>query len=74
MFRIARRIVNDVCYNWGITEDVLEKGGKTRTISACRQEIVQRLRKETNLSWAEIAAMVGRKTGFRGADRVKVRS
>lgn len=74
MFNEARVIINQVCFQFGILPLLLEDGRKTRTFAQCRQAIVKRLRKETTLSWNEIATLIGRKSGFRGAERRREKS
>lgn len=71
MFNTARIIVQQECMRYGILEVRLLNGERTKTLALCRSECVRRMRKETTLSWAEIALMVGRKRGFRG-DRKKL--
>lgn len=65
MFSEAHIIINQVCMRFGILPVRLLAGEKTKTIAQCRKEIATRLRKETSLSWAEIASLIGRKRGYR---------
>ncbi len=65
MFRRGWSIVIAGCSTEGISLEELQSGRRTKTIARVRREITLRLREETDLSWAEIAAMVGRKSSFR---------
>ncbi len=57
--RKARLIIGYECLNHGITQKELREGGRTKTLSQIRRQIIMRLRKETELSWREIGSLVG---------------
>lgn len=60
MFDEAERIILAVCLRHGVPIPLVKGPGKTQTVTACRKEIVARLRKETTLSWKEIGWALGR--------------
>lgn len=65
MFRRGRMIVNEVEMQYGLYEGALISGIRTRTLAHARAEAARRLRMETDLSWAEIGAIIGRKSAPR---------
>jgi len=59
MFRIAEVIINIEALKNGISAEQLLHGPRTKTIGPARQELIRRLRAETDLSWREIGMMCG---------------
>ena len=59
MMKHAHIIVDEECEKEGITIAELWKSGRTKTVSALRQRVMQRLRAETTLSLREIGQLVG---------------
>ncbi|MBA7714491.1 hypothetical protein ES703_123516 [subsurface metagenome] len=65
VFIEAKRIIETECAVRGLSPEALSSPLRTRTITNARQQIIKRLRKETDLSWREIAHVVGLKPGGR---------
>lgn len=74
MFRRGWYIIEEVCAKEGIRVEDLQNRRRTKTLARIRADVVKRLREETDLSWAEIAGMVGRKASFRGVRRFRAGS
>lgn len=60
MFRRAESIILDVAFEEGVSVDLIRSRIRTRTVVRTRQRVVRRLRQETDLSWSEIAMVLGR--------------
>jgi len=60
-FKKAQKIVLELCIHWGIHQEWLTSGRRTKTMGAFRQAVVKRLHQETRLSWREIGLLCGYK-------------
>lgn len=61
-FRTGRDIVEHLCWVHGITVEQLLSGRRFRTIARVRALAAKELSLHTDLSWAEIGSLIGRKT------------
>jgi len=71
MFRKAVFILEETCWKYGLTPEILQSGTRTTTVAHCRAEVGRRLKLETHLSGNEIARLIGRKTCVRTRDYFK---
>lgn len=69
MFRKAEAILLDVALTYGVDTFMIKSRSRQRSVVRARKEVVARLRKDTDLSWSEIALVVGFRGGFRGYRR-----
>lgn len=60
-YRKAQMMLVDACALYGIRQEWLTSGRKTRHVSEFRQYMTKRLREETRLSWREIGLLLGNK-------------
>lgn len=60
MFRRAESIMLDVAFEEGVSVDLIRSRIRTRSVVRARKIVVRRLRWETDLSWREIAMVLGR--------------
>lgn len=70
MFRKAEAILLDVALRHGVSVELIRSRRRWRTVVRARKEVVARLRRDTDLSWAEIAIVLDRSPkSFRGVTR-----
>lgn len=66
IFKSGEQIAEFELWSAGLGEEAFRSGLRTGTISRVRQKVIRRLRQETELSYKEIAYIVGLKTAGAG--------
>jgi len=70
-FQQAQWIIERMCWTTGIPLELLLSGRRTASVARLRGEIAVELRRLTELSWSEIASLIGRKSSIRTRDYPK---
>jgi hypothetical protein len=65
MFDQASMIIRIFALQNGVDVHYLTTKGRTKTVAHLKQELRKKLRIETNLSWAEINSLTGRRPNNR---------